>query len=99
MTLSATIDKRTKIICWEVKIHACQHLAVLASQKAAHFNRNGLGPSQQITYMSWVAEGILNVNQPWQNWTPKYFALQGSSGRAINAFFSVCFLQKHPRFA
>ena len=46
--------------------------------QAAFFNRNGLGPSEQISYMNWVAEGVLNVNQPWQNWTPKFFALQGS---------------------
>ena len=28
--------------------------------------------------MNWVAEGILNRNQPWQNWKPKYFSLKGS---------------------
>ena len=28
--------------------------------------------------MSWVAEGVLNKNQPWQNWKPKFFALRGS---------------------
>ncbi len=46
--------------------------------QAAVFNRNDLGPSEQISYMNWVAEGILNRNQPWQNWKPKYFALKGS---------------------
>ena len=28
--------------------------------------------------MGWVAEGVLNRNQPWQNWKPKFFALRGS---------------------
>ena len=28
--------------------------------------------------MVWVAEGVLNRNQPWQNWKPKFFALRGS---------------------
>ena len=28
--------------------------------------------------MNWVAEGVLNRNQPWQNWKPKYFVLKGS---------------------
>ena len=38
-----------------------------------------LPPTDQITYMSWVAEGVLNQNQPWQNWKPKYFALRGDT--------------------
>ena len=42
------------------------------------FNRTDLGPTEQISYMNWVAEGVLNRNQPWQNWKPKYFALKGS---------------------
>ena len=41
-------------------------------------NRGGLGPAEQISYMNWVAEGVLNRNQPWQNWKPKYFALKGA---------------------
>ncbi len=28
--------------------------------------------------MSWVGEGVLNQNQPWQNWKPKFFALRGA---------------------
>ena len=46
--------------------------------QAALFNRSELGPTEQISYMNWVAEGVLNRNQPWQNWKPKYFALKGS---------------------
>ena len=38
-----------------------------------------LPPRDEITYMSWVAEGVLNRNQPWQNWKPKYFSLRGDT--------------------
>ena len=43
----------------------------------AIFNR-GFKANDQISYMGWVAEGVLNRNQPWQNWKPKFFALRGS---------------------
>ena len=52
-------------------------LAALTHHKGAVFNRT-FGPTEQISYMSWVAEGVLNQNQPWQNWKPKFFALRGS---------------------
>ena len=42
---------------------------------------------QQISYMSWVAEGVLNRSQPWQNWKPKFFALRGAD---------VCIFEKPP---
>ena len=53
-------------------------LHIFDNFQAALFNRSELGPSEQISYMNWVAEGVLNRNQPWQNWKPKYFALKGS---------------------
>ena len=28
----------------------------------------------QISYMSWVAEGVLSKDQAWQNWKPRYFS-------------------------
>ena len=28
--------------------------------------------SSQISYMTWVAEGILNKDQPWQSWRPRW---------------------------
>ncbi len=37
--------------------------------------------------MSWVNEGVLNRNQPWQNWKPKFFALRGAD---------VCIFEKPP---
>jgi hypothetical protein len=53
------------------------YIAGLTNHKGAVFNR-GFGPADQISYMNWVAEGVLNSNQPWQNWKPKFFALRGS---------------------
>ena len=29
--------------------------------------------------MTWVAEGIINKDQPWQSWRPRFLALRGSS--------------------
>ena len=45
--------------------------------QALAMNRS-CGPMEQISYMNWVAEGVLNRNQPWQNWKPKFFALKGA---------------------
>ena len=53
------------------------YISALTNHKGAVLNR-GFKEHEQITYMSWVAEGILNRNQPWQNWKPKFFALRGS---------------------
>ena len=44
--------------------------------QGSQFNRQ-FSSSEQISYMYWVAEGVLNRNQPWQNWKPKFFALKG----------------------
>jgi len=41
-------------------------------------NRLSGNPLDQISYMNWVAEGVLNRNQPWQNWKPKFLVLKGS---------------------
>jgi len=37
--------------------------------------------------MSWTAEGVLNRNQPWQNWRPRFVALRGED---------VCIFDKPP---
>ena len=50
---------------------------MISSIIGAIFNR-GFKANDQISYMGWVAEGVLNRNQPWQNWKPKFFALRGS---------------------
>lgn len=41
------------------------------------YNRN-FSVSERIEYMGWVNEGILNNNQPWQNYKPRFFALKGA---------------------
>lgn len=53
------------------------YIAALTNHKGAVFNRS-FSEDQKISYMSWVAEGVLNRNQPWQNWKPKFFVLRGS---------------------
>jgi len=53
------------------------YITGLTNHKGAIFNR-GFKANNQISYMGWVAEGVLNRNQPWQNWKPKFFALRGS---------------------
>lgn len=41
--------------------------------------------------MGWVNEGVLNNNQPWQNYKPRFFALKGTD---LMLFDSppVCFI-------
>eukprot|EP00095_Tigriopus_kingsejongensis_P005920 maker-scaffold825_size91437-snap-gene-0.16 protein:Tk05920 transcript:maker-scaffold825_size91437-snap-gene-0.16-mRNA-1 annotation:"gamma-1-syntrophin isoform x2" len=54
--------------------------------QAAMLNRD-FSSSEQLTYMGWVGEGVLNSNQPWQNWTPRFLALRG---------IHVCVFDKPP---
>ncbi|XP_066247033.1 gamma-1-syntrophin isoform X3 [Euwallacea similis] len=41
------------------------------------YNRN-FSVSDRIEYMGWVNECVLNNNQPWQNYKPRFLALKGS---------------------
>ncbi|KAL1492910.1 hypothetical protein ABEB36_011077 [Hypothenemus hampei] len=41
------------------------------------YNRN-FGISDRIEYMGWVNECVLNNNQPWQNYKPRFLALKGT---------------------
>lgn len=41
------------------------------------YNRNFSVP-ERIEYMGWVNEGILNNNQPWHSYKPRFFALKGA---------------------
>jgi len=61
-------------------------VALLNSQQAARMNRK-FSPTQQITYMTWVAEGVLNKDQPWQSWRPRFLTLRGSE---------VCIFERAP---
>ena len=38
--------------------------------QASKLNR-GFSADRQISYMTWVAEGILSQDQPWQSWKPR----------------------------
>jgi len=53
------------------------YIHAMTSRKGSQLNRLFSG-TEQITHMGWVAEGILNRNQPWQNWHPKFFVLKGA---------------------
>jgi len=52
------------------------YIALLNSHQATKLNR--AFSSCQISYMTWVAEGVLNKDQPWQSWRPRFLALRGS---------------------
>ncbi|KAL1115654.1 hypothetical protein AAG570_005944 [Ranatra chinensis] len=41
------------------------------------YNRNFSAP-ERIEYMGWVNEGVLNNNQPWQSYRPRFLALKGT---------------------
>ena len=41
------------------------------------YNRN-MPTNERIEYMGWVNEGVLNNNQPWQNYKPRFMALKGT---------------------
>ncbi|XP_046979406.1 gamma-1-syntrophin [Schistocerca americana] len=41
------------------------------------YNRN-FPATERIEYMGWVNEGILNNNQPWQNYKPRFLTLKGT---------------------
>lgn len=41
------------------------------------YNRN-FSVSDRIEYMGWVNEGVINNNQPWQNYKPRFLALKGT---------------------
>ncbi|XP_054268652.1 gamma-1-syntrophin-like isoform X2 [Macrosteles quadrilineatus] len=41
------------------------------------YNRN-FPAAERIEYMGWVNEGILNNNQPWQSYRPRFLTLKGT---------------------
>lgn len=41
------------------------------------YNRN-FSVNDRIEYMGWVNEGVLNNNQPWQSYKPRFLALKGT---------------------
>jgi len=53
------------------------YIALFNTRHSNKLNRS-FAQHQQISYMTWVVEGVLNQNQPWQNWKPKFLGLRGS---------------------
>ncbi|ENN81198.1 gamma-1-syntrophin [Dendroctonus ponderosae] len=49
----------------------------LTSLQMKLYNRN-FTVSDRIEYMGWVNECVLNNNQPWQNYKPRFLALKGT---------------------
>ncbi|KAJ4440414.1 hypothetical protein ANN_08555 [Periplaneta americana] len=49
----------------------------LTSLQMKLYNRN-FPATERIEYMGWVNEGILNNNQPWQNYKPRFLTLKGT---------------------
>ena len=41
------------------------------------YNRS-LTAAERIEYMGWVNEGVLNNNQPWQSYRPRFLTLKGT---------------------
>lgn len=61
------------VLCCQKASKEHYYLSVLCVHvwsQAARLNR-GFPASQQISYMTWVVEGVINKDQPWQNWKPK----------------------------
>ena len=54
------------------------YIGLQNAHQAAKLNRS-FSSTNQISFMTWVAEGIINNDQPWQNWKPRFLALRGSS--------------------
>lgn len=60
------------------------------------YNRNFV-VGERIEYMGWVNEGIMNNNQPWQSYKPRFLTLKGTDvmlfdSPPVSKF--VCFLIK-----
>ncbi|XP_023333990.1 gamma-1-syntrophin [Eurytemora carolleeae] len=53
------------------------YISLLNSYQATKLNRS-FPVENQISYMTWVAEGILSKDQAWQNWKPRFLVLKGS---------------------
>ena len=46
------------------------YIGLLNAHQASKLNRI-FSSSRHISHMAWVVEGIVNQDQPWQNWKPK----------------------------
>ena len=46
------------------------YVGLLNAHQAKKLNRE-FPSSNHISYMTWVVEGIINQDHPWQNWKPR----------------------------
>jgi hypothetical protein len=46
------------------------YIGLLNAHQATKLNRI-FSSSRHISHMAWVVEGIINQDQPWQNWKPR----------------------------
>jgi hypothetical protein len=47
------------------------YIGLMNAHQATKLNRV-FSRSGHISYMTWVVEGIINQDQPWQNWKPRW---------------------------
>ena len=47
------------------------YIGLLNAHQSTKLNRV-FSSSGHISFMTWVAEGIINQDQPWQNWKPRW---------------------------
>ncbi|XP_034253344.1 gamma-1-syntrophin isoform X2 [Thrips palmi] len=57
--------------------HITDNIVGLTHLQMKLHNRN-LPAHDHIEYMGWVNEGVLNNNQPWQNYKPRFMTLRGT---------------------
>uniref|UniRef100_A0A1B6D4W2 PDZ domain-containing protein n=1 Tax=Clastoptera arizonana TaxID=38151 RepID=A0A1B6D4W2_9HEMI len=48
------------------------------------YNRN-FPAAERIEYMGWVNEGVLNNNQPWQSYRPRFLTLKGTDAMLFDS--------------
>ncbi|XP_065345238.1 gamma-1-syntrophin isoform X1 [Cloeon dipterum] len=57
--------------------YVTDNIVGLTNLQVKLFNRT-LPASERVEYMGWVNEGVLNNNQPWQCWRPRYLTLRST---------------------
>jgi len=57
--------------------YVTDNIVGLTNLQVKLFNRT-LASSERVEYMGWVNEGVLNNNQPWQCWRPKFLTLRST---------------------
>lgn len=79
-----------------LKFNLCNTFFFIVRQMKL-YNRN-FAAGERIEYMGWVNEGILNTNQPWQSYRPRFLALKGTDvllfdSPPVSEIFTFNFIQ------